>query len=169
MFQIRPTWNVGQGCGSVLCSPRSKRASLRNVYSRECQQTTFCVRRSGRAGCDLSVKSMSAPPNGEGGVLLFQTINISPLNGAKTSLNEQVQRNRKRFPNDFMFRLTRPEAEALRSQFAISNTSQGGLRSQPEGLPDSSRWSERSVDHRIGTSIPHPERVPEFSGTLPVS
>lgn len=45
-------------------------------------------------------------------------------------LNEQVQRNRKRFPNDFMFRLTKPEAEALRSQFAISNTSQGGLRSQ---------------------------------------
>ena len=45
-------------------------------------------------------------------------------------LNEQVQRNRKRFPNDFMFRLTKPEAEALRSQFAISKTSQGGLRSQ---------------------------------------
>src|SRR5688572_15662910 len=45
-------------------------------------------------------------------------------------LNEQVQRNRKRFPNDLMFRLTKPEAEALRSQFAISNTSQGGLRSQ---------------------------------------
>jgi hypothetical protein len=45
-------------------------------------------------------------------------------------LNEQVQRNSKRFPNDFMFRLTKPEAEALRSQFAISNTSQGGLRSQ---------------------------------------
>src|SRR6185437_10669050 len=45
-------------------------------------------------------------------------------------LNEQVQRNCKRFPNDFMFRLTKPEAEALRSQIAISNTSQGVLRSQ---------------------------------------
>ena len=37
-------------------------------------------------------------------------------------LNEQVQRNRKRFPSDFMFRLTKTEAEALRSQFAISKT-----------------------------------------------
>jgi hypothetical protein len=45
-------------------------------------------------------------------------------------LNEQVQRNRKRFPNDFMFRLTKPESEALRSQIAISKTNQGGLRSQ---------------------------------------
>ena len=45
-------------------------------------------------------------------------------------LNEQVQRNHKRFPNDFMFQLTKPEAEALRSQFAISKKSRGGLRSQ---------------------------------------
>jgi hypothetical protein len=44
--------------------------------------------------------------------------------------NEQVQRNRKRFPNDFMFRITKPEAEALRSEFVISNASQGGFRSQ---------------------------------------
>jgi hypothetical protein len=49
---------------------------------------------------------------------------------ATKRLNEQVRRNRKRFPKDFMFRLTKTEAEALRSQFAISKTSQGGLRSQ---------------------------------------
>jgi hypothetical protein len=44
-------------------------------------------------------------------------------------LNQQVLRNRKRFPEDFMFRLTKTEAESLRSQFA---TSKGGdsLRSQ---------------------------------------
>jgi len=45
-------------------------------------------------------------------------------------LNEQVRRNRKRFPKDFMFRLTKTEAEALRSKFATSKTSQGDLRSQ---------------------------------------
>lgn len=45
-------------------------------------------------------------------------------------LNQQVRRNLKRFPEDFMFQLTRKEAESLRSQFAISNTSQGDLRSQ---------------------------------------
>jgi hypothetical protein len=33
-------------------------------------------------------------------------------------LDEQVKRNRARFPSDFMFRLTREEATALRSQFA---------------------------------------------------
>jgi len=32
--------------------------------------------------------------------------------------NEQVRRNLKRFPEDFMFQLTAEEAESLRSQFA---------------------------------------------------
>lgn len=36
-------------------------------------------------------------------------------------LNEQVNRNIKRFPQDFMFLLTRQEVMSLRSQFAISN------------------------------------------------
>jgi hypothetical protein len=40
-------------------------------------------------------------------------------------LNEQVQRNRKRFPEDFMFQLKKEEAESLRSQFATSKTSRG--------------------------------------------
>src|SRR4029079_3886248 len=42
-------------------------------------------------------------------------------------LNQQVTRNKKRFPEDFMFRLTTKEAESLRSHFAISNAN---LRSQ---------------------------------------
>lgn len=45
-------------------------------------------------------------------------------------LNQAVKRNRSRFPSDFMFQLNKKEAEALRSQFVISNASQGGLRSQ---------------------------------------
>ena len=36
-------------------------------------------------------------------------------------LNEQVRRNLKRFPADFMIRLTGEEYEALRSQFATLN------------------------------------------------
>src|ERR1044071_8967797 len=40
-------------------------------------------------------------------------------------LNERVTRNKKRFPEDFMFRLTTKEAESLRSQIVTSN-----LRSQ---------------------------------------
>lgn len=44
-------------------------------------------------------------------------------------VNEQVRRNRGRFPKDFMFRLTSAEAEDLRSQNATS--SWGGRRSLP--------------------------------------
>ena len=34
-------------------------------------------------------------------------------------LNEQIKRNRRRFPDDFMLQLNKDEARALRSQFAI--------------------------------------------------
>jgi len=34
--------------------------------------------------------------------------------------NQQVRRNLKRFPEDFMFQLTKDEGESLRSQFATS-------------------------------------------------
>ena len=46
-------------------------------------------------------------------------------------LNEQVKRNRHRFPEDFMFQLTSAEARALRSQFATSNGGRGGRRTRP--------------------------------------
>ena len=36
-------------------------------------------------------------------------------------LNEQVKRNIRRFPPDFMFQLTEKEFESLISQFVISN------------------------------------------------
>src|SRR5215212_9646820 len=43
-------------------------------------------------------------------------------------LNEQVKRNRHRFPRDFMFRLTGSEARALRSQIATLNGGRGRHR-----------------------------------------
>ena len=44
---------------------------------------------------------------------------LAILYGVPTKrLNEQVQRNKKRFPSDFMFQLTPEEVERLRSQFA---------------------------------------------------
>jgi phage gp45-like len=45
-------------------------------------------------------------------------------------LNEQFRRNRKRFPNDFAFQLTRQEFTNLISQNAISS-SHGGRRKLP--------------------------------------
>ena len=57
---------------------------------------------------------------------------LAELYGVTTSrLNERVTRNRKRFPKDFMFRLTRKEAEILRSHFAISSKGHGGRRYLP--------------------------------------
>jgi hypothetical protein len=46
---------------------------------------------------------------------------LAELYGVSTGrFNEQVRRNRDRFPSDFMFRLTNQEVERLRSQIAIS-------------------------------------------------
>ncbi|MBA2499235.1 MAG: ORF6N domain-containing protein [Chitinophagaceae bacterium] len=45
-------------------------------------------------------------------------------------LNQAVKRNIKRFPKDFMFRLTTEEWKTMRSQFVTINNSAGDLRSQ---------------------------------------
>ena len=45
-------------------------------------------------------------------------------------LNEQVNRNRMRFPEDFMFQVTPNELQILKSQFATSS-SHGGARTLP--------------------------------------
>jgi hypothetical protein len=46
-------------------------------------------------------------------------------------LNEQVRRNQRRFPPDFMFPLSDQEFKILISQFAISSSSWGGRRKPP--------------------------------------
>ena len=46
-------------------------------------------------------------------------------------LNQQVKRNRDRFPADFMFQLSIKERHALRSQFVISKKGRGGRRYPP--------------------------------------
>jgi phage regulator Rha-like protein len=46
-------------------------------------------------------------------------------------LNQQVKRNRDRFPTDFTFQLTAKEDEALRSQIVISKKGRGGRRYPP--------------------------------------
>jgi hypothetical protein len=57
---------------------------------------------------------------------------LAKLYGVPTRrLNEQVRRNIRRFPADFMFQLTNEEFETLRSQFAISRRTHGGRRYLP--------------------------------------
>jgi hypothetical protein len=58
---------------------------------------------------------------------------LAILYGIGTShLNQAVRRNRSRFPNDFMFRLTPQEARSLISQSGISKSAgRGGSRHLP--------------------------------------
>jgi hypothetical protein len=55
---------------------------------------------------------------------------LAKVYGVETgALNQAVRRNRKRFPADFVFQLTKEEHEDLRCQIGISN-SRGGARKQ---------------------------------------
>jgi hypothetical protein len=57
---------------------------------------------------------------------------LATLYGAPTfRFNEAVKRNRNRFPEDFMFRLTGDEAACLTSQIAMSKSRRGGRRTLP--------------------------------------
>jgi hypothetical protein len=57
---------------------------------------------------------------------------LADLYGVETKrLIQQVKRNSKRFPEDFMFQLTKTETKALRSQIATSNDGRGGRRYAP--------------------------------------
>jgi hypothetical protein len=57
---------------------------------------------------------------------------LATLYGVPTfRFNEAVKRNRNRFPEDFMFQLTRDEAASLTSQFAMSKSGRGGRRTLP--------------------------------------
>jgi len=57
---------------------------------------------------------------------------LAKLYGVTTRrLNEQVSRNRERFPEDFAFQLTQQEFTALISQIATSKGGRGGRRKRP--------------------------------------
>ena len=57
---------------------------------------------------------------------------LAKLYGVETRrLNEQVRRNPDKFPNDFMFQLTKDEFSNLKSQIATSSPGWGGRRKTP--------------------------------------
>lgn len=83
---------------------------------------------------------------------------LAKLYGTTTKrLNEQVRRNMKRFPPDFMFQLTNQEVTALRSQSATSKrASRGGRRYPPLAFTEqgvamlsSVLNSERSIEVNV--------------------
>ena len=57
---------------------------------------------------------------------------LAELYGIETKvLIQKVKRNIKRFPDDFMFQLTKEEFESLRSHFVTSKETRGGRRYMP--------------------------------------
>ncbi len=86
-------------------------------------------------------------------VLLDQ--DLAMLYGVETRrLNEQVKRNMKRFPDDFMFQLSEEELEILMSQIATS--SWGGRRKMPYAFTEhgvlmlsSVLYSDRAIQVNI--------------------
>ena len=82
---------------------------------------------------------------------------LARLYGVETRrLNEQVRRNMERFPEDFMFQLTREEFENWKSQFAISNydedmssqiamTSDENMKSQFATSSGEKKWKSQIV------------------------
>jgi hypothetical protein len=69
-------------------------------------------------------------------------VDLAELYGVSTGrFNEQVRRNRDRFPSDFMFQLTNQEVGRLRSQIAISIgetrlPGRGGRRYLPQAFTE---------------------------------
>ena len=57
---------------------------------------------------------------------------LAELYGVETKhINQAVKRNETRFPNDFMFQLSKEEFENWRSQFVTSNSIKMGVRRNP--------------------------------------
>lgn len=82
---------------------------------------------------------------------------LALLYGIETKrLKEQVKRNISRFPEDFMFELTKEEFENWRSQFATSNSDKMGLRYLPMAFTEHGVLMLSSVlksDKAIQTNI----------------
>ena len=66
------------------------------------------------------------------GMKVILDSDLANLYGVETRrLNEQVKRNQSKFPEDFMFQLSKEEFEILKSQIATSSSNWGGRRTLP--------------------------------------
>lgn len=66
------------------------------------------------------------------GIKVMIDRDLAELYGVETKyLKRQVRRNEKRFPEDFMFQMSKEELKDWRSQFVTSNADKMGLRYPP--------------------------------------
>jgi phage regulator Rha-like protein len=91
------------------------------------------------------------------GLRVILDADLAELYGVEVKqLNQQVKRNARRFPNDFVMRLSAEEAANLRSQIVTSSSSHGGRRYLPNAFTEhgaimaaSVLNSERAVEMSI--------------------
>ena len=109
-------------------------AKKKSIESREpvtnCGQSVDAVENFDRR--NINIESFIRTIRGQKVMVDFD---LAMLYGVKNKrLNEQVKRNIKRFPDDFMFQLTKEEWNILKSQIATAkqsdNQSNGILKSQ---------------------------------------
>jgi phage regulator Rha-like protein len=118
--------------GSSQLSLRSQFATLK-TYCRHCL-LLVCSKETNMSEVQLVPSTVQI----ERAILLIRghkvilDSDLAMLYGASTKrLNEQVRRNRRRFPDDFMIQLTVEESDSLRSQFATLKTGRGRHRKYP--------------------------------------
>ena len=103
------------------------------------------------AKCDhknIDIKSMIRDIRGQQLMLDFE---LAMLYGVTTgALNQAVKRNINRFPEDFMFQLTKSEFELLKSQIAISKS----VENQQDNVLKSQIVISKPVERRGGTQKP---------------
>jgi hypothetical protein len=76
-------------------------------------------------------------------------VDLAHIYGVSTKrLNEQLRRNRKRFPEDFAFQLTIKEANGLRSQIATASCGPASMRSQIATASPRLTWSQTTTSSK---------------------
>jgi hypothetical protein len=76
-------------------------------------------------------------------------VDLAHIYGVSTKrLNEQLRRNRKRFPEDFAFQLTMKEANGLRSQIATGSRGLTDMRSQIATASPRLMWSQTATSSK---------------------
>ena len=96
----------------------------------------------------VDIKSMIRNIRGQQVMLDFE---LAMLYGVKTSaLNQAVKRNINRFPEDFMFQLTKNELESLKSQIVTSKS----VENQKDNVLISQIVTSKPIEKRGGTQKP---------------
>lgn len=89
------------------------------------------------------------------------------MNKALRDTNEQVKRNRDRFPEDFMFQFTAEEVERSRSQIATLNSGRGqDIKYRPYAFTEHGAIQVDSRRDAAATSVSL-DRPPSFRHRFP--